>query len=49
MFEGAIHAAKQLTDDKQAAVKDITARYMQEALLRKSLYNQLQELRGNIR
>jgi len=49
MFENAVRTAKQLADDKQTAVKDITARYMQEALMRKSLYNQLQELRGNIR
>eukprot|EP00730_Choanoeca_flexa_P018551 TRINITY_DN9023_c0_g1_i3.p1 TRINITY_DN9023_c0_g1~~TRINITY_DN9023_c0_g1_i3.p1 ORF type:complete len:900 (+),score=263.76 TRINITY_DN9023_c0_g1_i3:174-2873(+) len=49
LFRKAVEQSAALSADKDAAVKEITERYMKESLLRKELYNKLQELRGNIR
>ncbi|EDQ84166.1 uncharacterized protein MONBRDRAFT_13077 [Monosiga brevicollis MX1] len=49
LFEQAVSASKQLADNSSQRLKDITQKYLKEAMLRKELYNKLQELRGNIR
>jgi len=49
MFTKVISMNKQIADNTREQVQDITKRYRAEQMQRKLLYNQVQELRGNIR
>ena len=49
MFSEAIKMTKKISENTETQVRSITSKYRAEVVLRKQLYNTIQELRGNIR
>eukprot|EP00056_Hartaetosiga_gracilis_P008776 m.126183 g.126183 ORF g.126183 m.126183 type:complete len:869 (-) comp12989_c1_seq1:243-2849(-) len=49
MFDRALQYSKALNSSVTTQVQEIRAKYLKEQVLRKLLYNKVQELRGNIR